>query len=108
MPCRSYEDDYSGSSHQVEILKERCDKLARIACKALTHIEESGDGLEILILKDPEIADWWSAHKEADRKAQEAAAARRREAAERAARTRRKNEIKAKLTPEELKILGVK
>lgn len=107
MPCRDYMDD-NGPDPQVGILKERLDKLSRIACKALQHIEESGDGLEILILKDPEIADWWSAHKEADRKAQEAAAAKRREAAERAARTRRRNEIKAKLTPEELKILGVK
>ena len=107
MPCRDYMDDLAVDP-QVGILKERLDRLSRIACKALQHIEESGDGLEILILKDPEIADWWSAHKEADRKAQEAAAAKRRESAERAARTRRRNEIKAKLSPEELKILGVK
>lgn len=107
MPCRDYMDD-NGPDPQIKILKERLDKLSRIACKALAHIEESKDGLEILILKDPEIADWWSAHKEADRKAQEAAAAKRREAAERAALAKKKNEIKARLTPEELKILGVK
>jgi len=107
MPCRDYEDDYRPDP-SVPILKERLDKLSRIACKALEHIEENADGLEILILKDPEIAEWWAAHKEADRKAQAEAAEKRRKAAEKAALTRRKNEIKSKLTTEELKILGVK
>jgi len=107
MPCRDYMDDH-GPDPQVEVLKDRLNKLSRIACKALEHIEESGDGLEILVLKDPEIADWWSAHKEADRKEREKEAAKRRAAAEKAAITRRKNEIKSRLTAEELKILGVK
>lgn len=107
MPCRDYMDD-NGPDPQVQVLKDRLDTLSRIACKALEHIEQSGDGLEILVLKDPEIAEWWKAHKEADRKAQEEAAEKRRKAAEKAAITRRKNEIKARLTPEELKILGVK
>lgn len=107
MPCRDYMDDH-GPDPEIGILRDRLDRLSRIACKALEHIEETGDGLEILVLKDPEIADWWSAHKEADRKAQEESAAKRRKAAEKAAITRRKNEIKARLTPEELKILGVK
>jgi len=107
MPCRDYEDDYRPDP-SVPALKERLDKLSRIACKALEHIEQTGDGLEILILKDPEIAEWWSAHKEADRKAAAEEAARRRKIAEKAALTRKKNEIKARLTPEELKILGVK
>jgi len=106
MPCRSYDDDYR--SVPDPSVKAKLDMLARIACKALTHIEESADGLEILILKDPEIQAWWSAHKEADRKAKEAEEARKRAIAEKAALTRRKNEIKAKLTPEELKILGIK
>lgn len=107
MPCRDYTDDFKPDPLVYE-LKDRLDKLSRIACKALTHIEESGDGLEIMILKDSEIAEWWAAHKEADRKAQVEEAERRRKIAEKAALTRRKNEIKAKLTPEELKILGVK
>lgn len=106
MPCRSYDDDFRTTPDPA--IKEKLDRLSRIACKALEHIEASGDGLEIMILKDPEIAEWWHAHKEADRKAKEEEAARRRRAAEKAALTRRKNEIKARLTPEELKILGVK
>ena len=67
MPCQSYEDDdYRPDPKALR------DKLARIACKALTHIEEMDDGgLEKLILQDPEIAEWWRDHKEADRKAKE-------------------------------------
>jgi hypothetical protein len=96
MPCQSYEDPNDS-------INERAlrDKLARIACKALTHIEESGDGLEILILKDPEIAEWWSAHKENDRKARE-----RREREEFKERMRRSG--LSKLNPEEKKALGLK
>jgi serine phosphatase RsbU (regulator of sigma subunit) len=106
MPCRSYDDDFRTTPDPA--IQEKLDRLSRIACKALTHIEESGDGLEILILKDPEIQEWWTAHKEADRKEKEKELARRRATAEKAALTRRKNEIKARLTQEELKILGVK
>lgn len=106
MPCRDYQDDYRSTADPA--INEKLDRLSRIACKALEHIEASGDGLEVLILKDPEIAKWWSAHKEADREAQEEAAKQRRVAAEKAAMIRRKDEIKARLTPEELKILGVR
>ena len=107
MPCRDYEDDFR-LNPSVDRLKERLDKLSRIACKALTHIEETNDGLEILILQDPEIAEWWSQHKENDRKAQEEAQKKRLAIAAKAALTRKRNEIKARLTPDELKILGVK
>ncbi len=109
MPCRDYMDDNRGPDPMVSVLKDRLDTLSRIACKALQELEKYEDGgLETLILKDPEVDEWWRAHKEADRKAQAEAAEKRRKAAEKAALTRRKNEIKARLTPEELKILGVK
>ena len=108
MPCRDYMDDDLRSSQHTDILEERLDKLSRIACKALEHIEASGDGLEILVLRDPEIAEWWRAHKEADRKARERAAEEKRKIDKEAAMTQRRNEIKARLTPAELRILGVK
>lgn len=105
MPCQSYEDPRDGH-HEKEIR----DRLARIACKALTHIEELGaaSGLEILILKDPEIAEWWREHTEADRKAKELENKKQREAEAKSVLTEKRNEIKARLTPEELKILGIK
>lgn len=97
MPCRDYQDD---PAYQVD-MQEKFDMLSRIACKALTHIEESGDGLEILILKDPELAKWWTAHKEADRREQER---NRRDKEDK----RIREEALAKLSPEEKKILGLK
>ncbi len=97
MPCQSYEDPRDTAAD----LKSLRDKLARIACAALTHIEESGDGLEVLILKNPEVADWWRAHKEADRKAQERA---RREME----REQLRKGALAKLSDAEKKALGIR
>lgn len=109
MPCRDYMDDYrSGPDPQVAELKERLDKLSRIACKALTHIEAAGDGLEILVLKDPEIHEWWTAHKEADRKAQLEKARKEAERKEKARLRKIREETLASLTPDQIKALGVK
>lgn len=73
MPCRDYGSDSwqdPKSTYEYRRLKERADMLARIACKALTALEENG--LEdFLILKDDEVRDWWIPHKEADQKRRE-------------------------------------
>jgi hypothetical protein len=104
MPCKSYEDDYrSGSptdSWQYKELKANNDKLARIACKAMTELERNSIG-DFLLLKDDEVRTWWLAHKEADRKAQEAAA-------EKARVAKVKRDALKKLTDEEKKVLGIK
>jgi len=74
MPCRSYEDDYrSGEptdSWQYKELKANNDKLARIACKAMTELENNRIE-DLLLLRDDEVREWWAKHKEADRKARE-------------------------------------
>jgi hypothetical protein len=44
--------------------------LARIACKAMTELENNSIE-DLLLLKDDEVRTWWAAHKEADRKARE-------------------------------------
>jgi len=107
MPCRDYMDD-NRPDPQVGVLKDRCNKLSRIACKALEHIEKSGDGLEILILQDPEIQEWWTAHKEADRQQREEEARRRAAAAEKRRLAKIKEETLATLTPDQIKALGLK
>lgn len=108
MPCRDYMDD-RGPDPEVSALKSRLDTLSRIACNALEELEKYKDGgLEALVLKDPEVAEWWSAHKEADRKAKEEAAIKRKKAADARELNRKREEIKAKLSPAELKILGLK
>ena len=74
MPCKSYEDDYrSGSptdSWQYKELKANNDMLARIACKAMTELENNKIE-DLLLLRDDEVREWWAKHKEADRKARE-------------------------------------
>lgn len=73
MPCRDYESDSYSSptdSWQYRDLKERADMLARIACKAMTELENNKIE-DLLLLRDDEVRTWWAAHKEADRKARE-------------------------------------
>ena len=73
MPCRDYESDsYSSPTDnwQYRDLKERADMLARIACKAMTELENNKIE-DLLLLRDDEVRTWWAKHKEADRKARE-------------------------------------
>ena len=102
MPCMSYDTNWASSSNDREVkkLKQECDRLARIACKAMTELVKSGHA-DFLVLKDDEVREWWEKHQEADRKAQEAKA-------EKARRAKVKREALAKLSDEEKKILGIK
>jgi hypothetical protein len=73
MPCRSYDDDWRSSDFdddKIRKLKEQADKLARIACKAMTELENNQIE-DLLLLRDDEVREWWAKHKEADRKARE-------------------------------------
>lgn len=102
MPCMSYDTNWASSSNDSDIrrLKNEADKLARIACKALTELVKSGHA-DFLVLKDDEVREWWEKHQEDDRKAQEAKA-------EKARRAKIKKEALSKLSDEEKKILGIK
>ena len=107
MPCRDYDtrwDDTWRNAYESDAkqkaMKQHADKLARIACKAMTELVKSGQA-DFLILKDDEVREWWEAHQEADRKAKEAQAEKRRIA-------KLKMEALAKLSDEEKKVLGIK
>jgi hypothetical protein len=107
MPCRDYEYDYtptstygSKSNERAQELKKQNDRLARIACKAMTALEEMGKE-DFLLLKDEEVRTWWAIHKEADRKARE-------KAAEKQRLIKLKKDALAKLTDEEQRVLGIK
>lgn len=102
MPCMSYDTNWANSSSDGDIrrLKKETDKLARIACKALQALEDMGKE-DFLLLKDDEVRIWWTAHKEADRRAREAE---ERKQALKAAKAR----ALAKLSDEEKVLLGLK
>ena len=102
MPCRDYEDDsrYVRDDYEIRALKRQNDRLARIACRAMTALEQDGRA-DLLLLADEEVREWWEKHKIADAKAQA-------EAEEKARRAVIRKEALAKLSAEERKILGIK
>ena len=100
MPCRDYEDTYSYNDSRERELKKQNDRLARIACKAMTALEQDGHA-DLLLLEDDEVREWWAKHKEADARATA-------ERAEKERKARIKKEALAKLSAEERKVLGVK
>lgn len=103
MPCRDYaSDSYSSptDSWQYRDLKDRADLLARIACKAMTELENNKIE-DMLLLRDDEVRDWWAKHKEADRKARE-------KEQRKQERLRLRRAALRKLTAEEKVALGLK
>jgi len=101
MPCMSYDNQWDSGSDQRKIkeLKKQCDMLARIACKALTELEKN-EVEDLLLLQDDEVRNWWTAHKEADRKEQA-------RLAEAERKQRIKQEALARLSDEEKELLGL-
>ena len=93
----SYDDR---SDYDALDWKNKTDKLARIACKAMEELVKSGKA-DFLLIKDDEVREWWEQHQEADRKAREERAKKRLEA-------KIRREALAKLSDEEKKILGIK
>ena len=103
MPCMSYDDSWRSApsdERKIKELKKQTDKLARIACKALGALEAM-EKEDFLLLKDNEVREWWTEHKEADRRAREAE---ERKQALKAAKAR----ALAKLTDEDKILLGLK
>ena len=100
MPCRDYESDSWGVTRAAPDLKNQMDKLARIACRAMEALEKDGRA-DFLLLENDEVREWWTAHKEADRKERaRVAELQRREAV--------KQEALNKLSDEEKELLGLK
>ena len=83
MPCQDYfiqikpnKNKNKGSKENEGFfdlikMKKHTDKLARIACKAMTELEKKG--LIKNLMKDPEVKRWWIQHKKDDKKAMTAA-----------------------------------
>ncbi len=97
MPCRDYESD--NGYEMREHYKAQCDKLARIACAAMEELVKQGKE-DFLILKNPEVAQWWTAHVKADR-------AEKARIAEIERKERVKKEALDRLTDEEKELLGL-
>jgi len=101
MPCQSYEDDWDRGSDERKIreLKAQCDRLARIACKAMTELERN-EVEDLLLLQDDEVRTWWKKHKEDDAREQA-------RLAEIERKKRVRAEALARLSAEEQEVLGL-
>jgi hypothetical protein len=96
MPCRS-EPDPNEVIRDLYKRFEHDSELAEMLCHVMTFVEESG----LLSKVNGPTFIWWSHHKARD--------AHKREQEQRAAEeTRKINDAKAKLTPEERRLLGIK
>jgi hypothetical protein len=101
MPC--YDGggpSYSDNSDELRRMKARIDLLARVACRALTELEDNGIA-DMLLLRDDETREFWIKHKAFDR-------ARKAEEAEKLRLAEVKKTALAKLTNEEREALGIK
>ena len=109
MPCKDYEDHYYrvGNSDETNKVREQNDRLARIACAAMTELEHNGIA-EGILLRNDEVRTWWEAHKIADAKARAEKA--KKEAAELEKRrlAKIKQELLNSMTPDQKKALGIK
>jgi hypothetical protein len=100
MPC--YDGggpSYSDNTDELRRMKARIDLLARVACRALTELEDNGIA-DFLLLRDDETREFWEKHKEFDRK-------RKAEEAEKLRLEEVKKAALAKLTDEEKDALGI-
>jgi hypothetical protein len=105
MPCRDY--DYEDSANTRGELADRNDKLARIACAAMTELVEAGKA-DFLLIKNTEVREWWAKHQIADAAEKKRQIDELAKAAAREEKKRRKAELLATLSPEDIKILGIK
>ena len=100
MPCYDGSGPSYSDTFEMQQMKARNDLLARVACRALTELEDNGIA-DMLLLRDDETREFWIKHKEFDRK---------RKAAEE--KKLRLEEVKkaalAKLSNEEREALGIK
>lgn len=104
MPCMDY--GYSDDYAEVRRERERCDMLARIACRAIQAVQASGDtALLDRIMDDKETKQWWRLHAAADRLAKEREAKEREKAAAKQALL---ESAFAKMSDEEVKAFGLK
>ena len=100
MPC--YDGggpSYSDNTDELRRMKARIDLLARVACRALTELEDNGIA-DFLLLRDDETREFWEKHKEFDRE-------RKAEEAEKLRLEEVKKAALAKLTDEEKDALGI-
>lgn len=89
-------------SYESLVLKQECDKLARIAAKAITALEQYDPDLKSF--DDQESRKWWASHRKAAKLRTEQEAT---EKAKQAQESQMRKDALSKLTPEEIEAFGL-
>jgi len=100
MPCYDGSGPSYSDTFEMQQMKARNDLLARVACRALTELEDNGIA-DMLLLRDDETREFWIKHKAFDR-------ARKAEEEKKLRLEELKKTALAKLTNEEREALGIK
>ena len=124
MPCRDYEDtpQYQVEQNQqnrseIKRQKEKLDMLSRIACKALSTLEQIQVAHHVgtvyrevvdTVLNDNEVLFWWPEHKRLDAEEQDKLRAKEQKRADNLEKARKKAVLLSRLTQEEKDLLGLK
>jgi len=71
MPCYDSQasDENAANAREIQVLRERCHLLARVACtfaSTLEAVTPCGMGDVVLGEHAKEALDWWAAHKQFD------------------------------------------
>ena len=96
MPCRDYSEDWGPNRDRAA--EKKLDKVTRLLCFTLRTL--SAPVLTTLLSGNKELAEWWRAHQEEDKRRLEAE---RREFEKK----QLKKKALSKLTQEERKALGI-
>lgn len=111
---KAADDKRKAERERARIRKAELDKATRLLCSVCSSLERASGHIKLasdILRGEPELLEWWEAHKAADekRRAREEAKRKKREAKERKkARIRRLREAAiSKLTDEEKAALGL-
>lgn len=101
-------DNYEAT---IDSLEEKINLLTKLLSALCEHVEKSPQALILVTIADGKVARWWGKHKKAEieHKAREAEVEARKIAFEQKKREREvtREKILKKLTPDEIKILGI-
>lgn len=102
MPCRD-DDVPDNRDHTIALLRTQNDKLAQLLCSLCKALEIYGTDFPHVLKMEraEELSKWWIEHKKRD-------AARKHAENELQRKARQKKELLAKMSDEELELLGLR
>lgn len=116
MPCRDYYDDNPAAYYEGTIkgLKSQVSFAESALCAFMRYMETQGEAGKYYVdnldyvgsgITQKELEKWWTKHKKLDEEAREKERAKKKAAADKKKEEKRVNDILAKLSPDEVRVL---